>query len=299
MLGERRITDARRRSGRSRSWPSAAIPTGPATPIWPGPGSPGGAGCWPPPGSAAARQDHRGHVSPAPPIRRRPICWPAWLALQLKVPGQADQVAGEVRARPAFGGAVPAGRRHQPGPAADHHRRTEGRQPAGTARGAPPPRPAGLPVRGTAPPGRRRRLRRGADQGHGAGRQSGRRGCRRRRRPRRRQRQPRQPRLRQPTATAVKAPSSASGTGRQGAAAKATRRQTPSNRRPGGRRRSPPLRPGVDDPAVITDDESPTGVPPETDPAASNGEAPRQHHEPGSRAEAPPQPRPAKPAESS
>ena len=89
-----------------------------------------------------------------------------------EMPGEAHQVAGEERARPALGHPVPAGRRHQHGPAADHHRRAAGRQPTGAARRTPPPRPAGLPGRGTAPTGRRRRLRRGALQGPGAGGQA-------------------------------------------------------------------------------------------------------------------------------
>ena len=96
----------------------------------------------------------------------------AWLAVALRCPVKRVKSPAQVRARPAFGRPEPAGRRHQPGPAADHHRRTEGGQPAGAARRPPPPRAAGLPVRGTAPIGRRRRLRRGVDQGHGAGGQA-------------------------------------------------------------------------------------------------------------------------------
>jgi glucose-6-phosphate dehydrogenase assembly protein OpcA len=72
------------------------------------------------------------------------------------------------------------------------------------------------------------------------------------------------------TATAVKAPS------RRASAAKPAVATTAKPRATAARRSTKiaAAAAGVDDPAVITDDQSPTGVPPETDPAASNGEAP-------------------------
>ena len=88
------------------------------------------------------------------------------------MPGETDQSHPPRRVLACIRWSSSAARRHQPDPAADDHRRTEGGEPAGAARRAPPARPAGLPVRGTAPSGRRRGLRRGADQGHGADRQA-------------------------------------------------------------------------------------------------------------------------------
>ena len=78
-----------------------------------------------------------------------------WLALALKCP--VKRIKSPAKSGPGLHSVDPDPpvRRHQPDPAADHHRRTQGRQPARAARRAPPPWPAGLPVRGTAPPGRR------------------------------------------------------------------------------------------------------------------------------------------------
>jgi glucose-6-phosphate dehydrogenase assembly protein OpcA len=77
------------------------------------------------------------------------------------------------------------------------------------------------------------------------------------------------------TATAVKAPS------RRASAAKPAVATTAKPRATAARRSTKiaAAAAGVDDPAVITDDQSPTGVPPETDPAASNGEAPASNGE--------------------
>jgi glucose-6-phosphate dehydrogenase assembly protein OpcA len=73
------------------------------------------------------------------------------------------------------------------------------------------------------------------------------------------------------SATAVKPPS------RRASAAKAPAAAPAAKPRATAARRSTKIAAaaaGVDDPTVITDDESPAGIPPETDPAASNGEAP-------------------------
>ena len=73
-------------------------------------------------------------------------------------------------------------------------------------------------------------------------------------------------------APAVKAPV------RRTAAAKASVTATAKAPAPAAKPRSTAARraaaTGVDDPPAITDDESPIGIPPETDPAAGNGEAP-------------------------
>jgi len=96
------------------------------------------------------------------------------------------------------------------------------------------------------------------------------------------------------TATAVKAPS------RRASAAKPAVATTAKPRATAARRSTKiaAAAAGVDDPAVITDDQSPTGVPPETDPAANHGEAPVS---PPNQAAAPRRRRHAakKPAESS
>ena len=61
------------------------------------------------PGPAAARQGHRATVAGAADSPSADLL-AAWLALALKVPGQTDQVARQVRSRPALGGADPARR---------------------------------------------------------------------------------------------------------------------------------------------------------------------------------------------
>jgi glucose-6-phosphate dehydrogenase assembly protein OpcA len=76
------------------------------------------------------------------------------------------------------------------------------------------------------------------------------------------------------SATSVKPPSRRASAAKAPAAPAAARAAKP---RATAARRSTTIAAaatGVDDPSVISDDESPAGIPPETDPAASNGEAP-------------------------
>ena len=196
-------------------------------------------------GPAAARQGHRRRRWPAPPTRRRPTCWPAGSRCALKCPVRRVKSPTKAGAGAAFGRADPARRRHQPGPAADDHRRAEGGQPARAARRPPPARACGTawprscaawtPTTSTprccprawrwwpSTPRRRRRQRRPTT---------------RRRRRRRRNAAVRRPRRRRSRRT--------------------TRRGQRRSRRDQDRRRG---RIGRDDPPTGTDDASPTGVP--------------------------------------
>ena len=145
----RRAPDHRHRAGRRpgrRRCASGPRTTRPATPTWPGPGSPRGARCWPARSTPPASRGHRGRRSPRPTPTRPPRCCGGWLRARLGV--DPDRRSGERR---HAGGDAAAGRRRR-----DH--RVDRDDGMATLQ---PHRPAG-PDAAVGPPPARRRARRGA-----------------------------------------------------------------------------------------------------------------------------------------